>query len=63
MRSNFMTTPGVWLRTPRVSQTEADYANAWEHAANLDKYARPWERWTLIGFVIFLACLFVAWLP
>ena len=27
MRPAFLTSPGTWLRTPRVDQTRAEYAN------------------------------------
>ena len=26
-RPNFLTSPGIWLRTPRVDQTAAEYAS------------------------------------
>ena len=44
MRPNFLTSPGVWIRTQRTSQSEVDRACAIEHAQRLDRAARWPER-------------------
>jgi len=58
MRPNFLTSPGVWIRTQRTSQSDVDRACAIEHAQRLDRAARWPER------VLYLiaAGLLVAWL-
>jgi hypothetical protein len=44
MRPNFLTSPGVWIRTQRTSQSEVDRACAIEHAQFLERAARWPER-------------------
>jgi hypothetical protein len=57
-RPNFLTSPGVWCRTPRTSQSEVDCACAIEHAQRLDRAARWPERF----MYALAAALFVYWL-
>jgi hypothetical protein len=58
MRPNFLTSPGVWIRTPRTSQSAVDAACAVEHAQQLERAARWPER----ALYLIAAGLLVAWL-
>ncbi|MBK7024454.1 MAG: hypothetical protein IPH41_13450 [Sulfuritalea sp.] len=55
-RPAFLSRPGVWTRTARTAQSQADYACAVEH--NVKRTAwHPAEWVTLILFACFLAAL------
>jgi hypothetical protein len=57
-RPNFLTSPGVWCRTPRTSQSAVDAACAVEHAQRLERAAR-WPERVMYALA---AALFVVWL-
>jgi hypothetical protein len=58
MRHNFLTSPGVWIRTQRTSQSAVDRACAIEHAQRLDRAAR-WPERVMYALA---AALFAFWI-
>lgn len=61
MRHDFLTTPAAWTRTPRTSQSKADYANPLERVSQeeIDAVNRDADRamYFLVGVAFTLAAL------
>ncbi len=58
MRPSFLTSPGVWLHSRRISQTAADYACAVEQSAPRN----PYNLGTLAAAVVTVAgCIFIGY--
>ena len=62
MRPNFLTTPGVWQRTPRESLSRADYASPVTQFARRPGNPGRIRGWLLaIAIGLGLASWLVAW--
>lgn len=59
MRPAFLTSPGVWLRTPRVDQSAADYASP---VTRYTSETRMWEYVAGVLLAIAIGVGLAAWL-
>ena len=58
MRPAFLTSPGVWIHSRRISQTAADYACALEQSAPRSS----WGFGTFLAAVVTVAgCMFIGY--
>ena len=55
-RPAFLSSPGVWIRSPRTAQSQADYACSVEHNVKPRSW-HPAEWVVLAGFLAFIAAI------
>jgi hypothetical protein len=58
-RPNFLTSPGAWIRTPRVDQSPADYASPGTHYTS---GVRMWEAVASVLLAVAIGVGLAAWL-